>query len=154
FLWNQRTLDSTNRAIVEYQQAIKADPGYAEAYAALGDAYVLLAGYGEHPAGALDKAQAAADRALQLDAGSAEAHTVLGAVKTDRDWDWAGAEAEYRRATELNPSYPTAHHWYSLHLSRLGRTQQSEEEIQRARTLDPFSEIIGTDAAQTDYWAR
>lgn len=154
FLWNQRTLDSTTKAIVEYRQAIKADPGYAEAYAALGDAYVLLAGYGDHPAAALQNAEEAADRALQLGGGLAEAHTVLGAVKTDRDWDWAGAETEYRRATELNPSYPTAHHWYSLHLSRLGRAQQAEQEIQRARTLDPLSAIIRTDAAQTAYWAR
>ncbi|MGC2398711.1 MAG: winged helix-turn-helix domain-containing protein [Acidobacteriaceae bacterium] len=154
YLWNQRNLNGTTRAIGEYQQAIKADPGYAEAYAALGDAYVLLAGYGDHPVAALDNAQEAADRALQLDDGLAEAHTVLGAVKTDRDWDWAGAEDEYRRATALNPSYPTAHHWYSLHLSRLGRARQAEEEIQRARTLDPLSAIIGTDAAQTAYWAR
>jgi tetratricopeptide (TPR) repeat protein len=84
----------------------------------------------------------------------AEAHTVLGAVKTDRDWDWAGAEVEYRRALELNPSYPTARHWYSLHLSRLGRTEEAEVEIQRARALDPLSTIIKTDAAQTAYWAR
>jgi len=154
YLWNQRTLDSSTRAIDEYQQAIKADPTYAEAYAALGDAYVLLAGYGDHPASALQKAQEAADRALQLGGGLAEAHTVLGAVKTDRDWDWTGAEAEYRRALALNPSYPTAHHWYSLHLSRLGRMQEAEEEIQRARNLDPLSTIIGADAAQTAYWAR
>jgi TolB-like protein/DNA-binding winged helix-turn-helix (wHTH) protein/tetratricopeptide (TPR) repeat protein len=155
FLWNKRTLDSTTKSIADYQEAIKADPGYAEAYAAMGDAYVLLSSYaGARPVGALDKAQQAAERALQLGGGLAEAHTVLGAVKTDRDWDWAGAEAEYRRALELNPSYPTARHWYSLHLSRLGRTQQAEVEIQRARSLDPLSASISTDAAETAYWAR
>jgi TolB-like protein/DNA-binding winged helix-turn-helix (wHTH) protein/Tfp pilus assembly protein PilF len=155
FLWNKRTLDSTTQSIADYQEAIKADPGYAEAYAAMGDAYVLLSSYaGARPAGALDKAQEAAERALQLGGGLAEAHTVLGAVKTDRDWDWAGAEAEYRRALELNPSYPTARHWYSLHLSRMGRTQEAEEEILRARSLDPLSTIISTDAAETAYWAR
>ena len=155
FLWNKRTLDSTTKSIADYQEAIKADPGYAEAYAAMGDAYVLLGSYGgARPLGALDKAQEAAERALQLGGGLAEAHTVLGAVKTDRDWDWAGAEAEYRRALELNPSYPTARHWYSLHLSRLGRTQEAEVEIQRARSLDPLSTIISTDAAETAYWAR
>jgi TolB-like protein/DNA-binding winged helix-turn-helix (wHTH) protein/Tfp pilus assembly protein PilF len=155
FLWNKRTLETLNKSIEYYQEAIKADPEYAEAYAALGDAYVLLSSYGDvGPSGALAKAQEAAERALQLGGGLAEAHTVLGAVKTDRDWDWPGAEAEYRHALELNPSYPTARHWYSLHLSRLGRTRQAEVEIQRARALDPFSTIISTDAAETAYWAR
>jgi TolB-like protein/DNA-binding winged helix-turn-helix (wHTH) protein/Flp pilus assembly protein TadD len=155
YLWNKRTLDDVNRSITYYQQAIEADPQYAEAYAALGDAYVLLSSYGDDgPANSLEKAQAAAQRALQLGGGMAEAHTVLGAVKTDRDWDWAGAEVEYRRALELNPSYPTARHWYSLHLSRLGRMPEAEAEIQRAHALDPFSMIIKTDAAETSYFAR
>ena len=155
FLWNKRTLESLTKSIAYYQEAIKADPAYAEAYAALGDAYVLLSSYGgSGPSRPLEKAQEAAEHALQLRGGLAEAHTVLGAVKTDRDWDWPGAEAEYRRALELNPSYPTARHWYSLHLSRLGRTQEAEVEIQRARALDPLSTIISSDAAETSYWAR
>jgi TolB-like protein/DNA-binding winged helix-turn-helix (wHTH) protein/Tfp pilus assembly protein PilF len=155
FLWNKRTLDSLTKSITLYQDAIKADPKFAEAYAALGDAYVLLSSYGgAGPAGSLQKAQEAAERALQLGGGLAEAHTVLGAVRTDRDWDWLGAETEYRQALQLNPSYPTARHWYSLHLSRLGRTEEAEVEIQRAHALDPLSTIISTDAAETAYWAR
>jgi TolB-like protein/DNA-binding winged helix-turn-helix (wHTH) protein/Tfp pilus assembly protein PilF len=155
FLWNNRTLDSLTKSITLYQDAIKADPKFAEAYAALGDAYVLLSSYGgAAPAGSLQKAQEAAERALQLGGGLAEAHTVLGAVRTDRDWDWLGAETEYRQALQLNPSYPTARHWYSLHLSRLGRTEEAEVEIQRAHALDPLSTIISTDAAETAYWAR
>jgi TolB-like protein/DNA-binding winged helix-turn-helix (wHTH) protein/Tfp pilus assembly protein PilF len=155
FLWNERTLDSLTRSVAYYQDAIKADPGYAEAYAAMGDAYVLLSSYGGiGPSSSLAKAQEAAEQALRLGGGLAEAHTVLGAVKTDRDWDWPAAEVEYRRALALNPSYPTARHWYSLHLSRLGRTQEAEVEIERARALDPLSAIIRTDAAETAYWAR
>jgi TolB-like protein/DNA-binding winged helix-turn-helix (wHTH) protein/Tfp pilus assembly protein PilF len=155
FLWNKRTRDSLTRSIAYYQDAINADPKFAEAYAALGDAYVLLSSYGgDGPASSLQKAQEAAERALQLGGGLAEAHTVLGAVRTDRDWDWLGAEAEYRQALQLNPSYPTARHWYSLHLSRLGRTEEAEVQIQRAHALDPLSTIISTDAAETAYWAR
>jgi TolB-like protein/DNA-binding winged helix-turn-helix (wHTH) protein/Tfp pilus assembly protein PilF len=155
FLWNKRTLDSLTKSIAHYQDAIQADPKFAEAYAALGDAYVLLSSYGgSGPASSLEKAQDAAERALQLGGGLAEAHTVLGAVRTDRDWDWLGAETEYRQALQLNPSYPTARHWYSLHLSRLGRTEEAEVEIQRAHALDPLSTIISTDAAETAYWAR
>jgi TolB-like protein/DNA-binding winged helix-turn-helix (wHTH) protein/Flp pilus assembly protein TadD len=155
FEWNKRTLDSIQKAVNYFQQAIDADPEYAEAYAALGDAYVLLSEHGGlDPAISFARAQDAAEHALRLGGGLAEAHTVVGAVKTDRDWDWAGAEAEYRRAVALNPSYPTAHHWLSLHLSRLGRMQEAEEEIQKARALDPLSPMIATDAAQTAYWAR
>jgi TolB-like protein/DNA-binding winged helix-turn-helix (wHTH) protein/Tfp pilus assembly protein PilF len=155
FQWNKRTLDSLNKSIDYYLDAIKKDPEYAEGYAALGDAYVLLSSYGGvGPSVSLEKAEQAAERALQLGGGLAEAHTVLGAVKTDRDWDWKEAETEYRRALELNPSYPTARHWYSLHLSRLGRLEEAEVEIQRARALDPLSTIISTDAAETAYWAR
>ncbi len=158
FLWNKRTPASLEKSVVYYQNAIDADPGYAEAYAALGIAYVVLTGYGSDPSNSLAKAQLAAEAALRLGGGeaeaAAEAHTVLGAVKTERDRDWPGAEVEYRRALELDPSYPTAHHWYSLHLSRLGRAKEAEIEIQRARALDPLSPMIGTDAAETAYWAR
>jgi TolB-like protein len=155
FEWNKRTLDSMQKAVDYYQQAISADPEYAEAYAALGDACVLLSSYGGlPPATAFARAQDAAEHALRLGGGLAEAHTVLGAVKTDRDWDWTGAEAEYRRAVAINPSYPMAHHWLSLHFSRLGRMKEAEDEIQKARALDPLSPIVATDAAQTAYWAR
>jgi TolB-like protein/DNA-binding winged helix-turn-helix (wHTH) protein/Flp pilus assembly protein TadD len=155
FLWNKRTPDTVAKSIAYYQDAIRADPAYAEAYAALGDAYVLLNDYGASgSAGSLDKAQQAAERALALGGGLAEAHTVLGAIKTERDRDWAGAGDEYRRAIALNPSYPTARHWYSLHLARLGKLDDAELEIQRARALDPLSIVIATDAAETAYWAH
>jgi TolB-like protein/DNA-binding winged helix-turn-helix (wHTH) protein/Tfp pilus assembly protein PilF len=158
FLWNKRTPASLEKSVVYYQNAINADPNYAEAYAALGNAYVVLTGYGSDPSNSLARAQLAAEAALRLGGGEpeaeAEAHTVLGAVKTERDRDWPAAEVEYRRALQLDPSYPIAHHWYSLHLSRLGRTKEAEIEIQRARALDPLSPMIGTDAAKTAYWAR
>jgi TolB-like protein/DNA-binding winged helix-turn-helix (wHTH) protein/Flp pilus assembly protein TadD len=155
FLWNKRTPDSVTRSIAHYEDAIRADPGYAEAYAALGDAYVLLSDYGgSGSSGSLEKAQQAAERALVLGGGLAEAHTVLGAIKTERDWDWAGAGEEYQHAIALNPSYPTARHWYSLHLARLGKLDDAELEIERARALDPLSIVIATDVAETAYWAR
>ena len=158
FFWNTRTPASLERSVVYYQNAINADPSYAEAYAALGISYVVLSDYRSDPSNSLAKAQLAAESALRLGGGQAEAeaeaHTVLGAVKTERNRDWPGAELEYKRALELDPSYPTAHHWYSLHLSRLGRTREAEIEIQRARALDPLSPMIRTDAAETAYWAR
>ncbi len=155
FLWNNRTPESVRQSIDYYKQALAADPTYAEAYAALGDAYILMSSYSANgPAIELQKAQQAADHALLLGGGLAEAHTVLAAVRIARDWDWAAGEAEYKQALALNPSYPTARHWYSLHLARLGRMQAAEAEIQRARALDPLSVVIATNAAETAYWAR
>ena len=107
FLWNKRTPASLEKSVVYYQNAINADPNYAEAYAALGIAYVVLTGYGSDPSSSLAKAQLAAEAALRLGGGEAEAeaeaHTVLGAVKTERDRDWPGAEVEYRRALAVGP---------------------------------------------------
>jgi TolB-like protein/DNA-binding winged helix-turn-helix (wHTH) protein/Tfp pilus assembly protein PilF len=155
YFWNQRTLPAITTSVKYYTDAIRADPDYAEAYAALAEAYVLL-GSSDDPE-TYDyfwKAQYAAERALDLDSSLGAAHTALGAIKVERDWDWGGAEEEYRRALQLSPADPTAHHWHSLHLSRMGRFNEAEAEIQRALALDPLSLIINTDAAETANWAR
>ena len=155
YFWNRRTLADLNRSIAYYGQALKLNPDYAKAYAALGDAYVVLSSYGgPGPTESLLRAKDAAGKALQLDETLAEAHTVLAAVKVDYDWDWQGGESEFRRALELNPGYPNAHHWYALHLSRMGRFPEAELEMRRALELDPLSLIINTDAAEVFYYAR
>jgi TolB-like protein/DNA-binding winged helix-turn-helix (wHTH) protein/Flp pilus assembly protein TadD len=155
YLWNERTLSGLTKSIGYYTDAIRADRNYAEAYAALSESYVTLGSYGgPDPVDALWKAQFAAERALQLDSNLSAAHTALAGVKTDRDWDWKGAEKEYRRAIAMNPSDSTAHHWYGLHLARLGRGQQALSELERALSLDPLSLIIATDVAETYYLLR
>jgi TolB-like protein/DNA-binding winged helix-turn-helix (wHTH) protein/Flp pilus assembly protein TadD len=155
YFWNERTQASVANSVRYYTDAIREDPNYAAAYGSLAQAYVLLAGYEDRNASDdLWKAQYAAERALELDGDLSEAHTALAAVRAERDWDWAGAEEEYQRALRLNPQDATAHHWYSLHLSRTKRPKEAEAEIQRAIALDPLSLIINTDAAETAYWAR
>ncbi len=155
YLWNERTLSGVTRSIGYYTDAIRADRNYAEAYAALSESYITLGTYGgPNPADALWKAEFAAERALQLDSNLSAAHTALAGVKTDRDWDWKGAEQEYRRAIAMNPSDSTAHHWYGLHLARLGRGEQGLFELERALSLDPLSLIIATDVAETYYLLR
>jgi TolB-like protein/Tfp pilus assembly protein PilF len=155
YLWNERTLSGVTKSIEYYTDAIRADRNYAEAYAALSESYVTLGAYGgSNPADALWKAQFAAERALQLDSNLSAAHTALAGVKTDRDWDWKGAEEEYRRAIAMNPSDSTAHHWYGLHLARMGRGRQGLSELERALSLDPLSLIIATDMAETYYLLR
>ena len=95
------------------------------------------------PEETIPKAEAAANRALELDATLAEAHAVLGLIKSEFEWDWAGAEREFKRAIELDPSDPTAHHWYTLQLLQLGRLDEALAEIKRAQELDPLSLVIG-----------
>jgi TolB-like protein/DNA-binding winged helix-turn-helix (wHTH) protein/Flp pilus assembly protein TadD len=154
YFWNKRTPSAITDSVKYYTEAIREDSGYADAYAALAEAYVLLAVYGNSdPSDNLLKGQFAAERALDLDSSLGEAHVALGAIKVERDWDWEGADREYRLGLKLSPADPTAHHWYSLHLTRMGNPEQAEVEIQRAIALDPLSFMIRTDAAETAYWA-
>ncbi len=155
YFWNKRTFDSLERSLHYYRQAIEMDPEYAEAYAAMGGAYVLFGTYGAvDPSTSLLQARNAAEKALELDDSLGDAHTVLAAVKVDHDWDWQGAEEEFRQAIRLSPNSATAHHWYGLHLSRMRRYREAEVEMQRALALDPLSVIIQTDAAEVLYCAR
>jgi tetratricopeptide (TPR) repeat protein len=142
------------QAIASFQRAISLDPTYDEAYAGLGDAYVLLSSYGgPEPSKNLSLARENARKALSLNPHLGEAHTVLAAVKVDLDWDWEGAVKEYQAALRFSPNDSTTHHWYALHLSRLGRHKEAEAEIEQAIQLDPVSLIINTDAAEIYYRA-
>lgn len=100
------------------------------------------------------RARAAALKALSLDDSLAEAHTSLAFIYWHYDWNWSAAEKEFQRVLQLNPSYPTAHHWYAYYLMSQGRTEKALEEIHRAQESDPFSLIINTDVAETLYYAR
>ena len=96
------------------------------------------------PSEAWPKAKAAAMQALDIDDSLAEAHTSLGLVKEHFEWDWAGAEREFKRAVELNPNSSTAHHWYGDYLSNMGRLEEGMRETKKALELDPLSLITNT----------
>ena len=148
FFWNQRTYESLRTAVRYFERAIERDSSYAEAYAALADAYVVFpAYYVSAPAQGYPKAKAAALRALALDSTLAYAHATLGVVRGLYEWDWRGAERDFRRAITLDPSYATAHQWYAEYLSSLGRHQEALAEAERAATLDPLSRVISVDKA-------
>ncbi|MBI3694296.1 MAG: protein kinase, partial [Acidobacteria bacterium] len=135
--WNRRTPDSLQRSIEYFNQAIAKDRRYVLAYTGLADAYSMLNVYAVMPgreSQALGKA--AAEKAVALDDTLAEAHVSLAFVKERFEWDWLGAEREYRRAMELNPNYPTAHHWYALMLAALGRGRHEPAIEQYRRTLE------------------
>lgn len=149
YYWNKRTADGLEKAINEFQQAIDRDPNYALGYVGLADCYLLLEDYADVPANeALPKARAAVERALQIDETLAEAHTSLASVY-EESWNWKKSEEEYKRAISLNPNYPTARHWYSIHLKVTGRLDDALTEIKRAQELDPLSVIINHNVAVT-----
>src|SRR5262249_31960008 len=114
FFWNKRSPQGFRQAIECFQQAIASDPNYARAYAGLADSYAMAVSYGLAPPGEYTpKARAAAVKALAINDRLAEAHTSLAVIAQFYDWDWKTADAEYRRAIELDPNYATAHHWYA-----------------------------------------
>jgi tetratricopeptide (TPR) repeat protein len=143
------------RAIDHFQQAIDLDSNYALAFAGLADSYNLLASYSTlPPSEAFKVAKEAAIRALEIDPSLAEAHVSLAATRTWYDWDWEGAELEYKRALELNPSYATAYQWYALYLAGMDRVDEGLRMIERAHELDPLSLIINLNVARVLYFAR
>src|SRR5215472_4595011 len=155
YYWNQRSVASLERAIVHLSQATELDPNFALAYSGLADAYCSLGVIGDvAPGEVFPKARVAAEKALGLDASLAEAHTSLAYVKFSYDWDWNAAEAEFRRAIELNPNYAIAHHWYGQFLRLMGREEDSIREGQKAQDLDPRSLIINVEAGLPYHYSR
>jgi TolB-like protein/Tfp pilus assembly protein PilF len=154
YYWNKRSPEWLKRGIDCFRQAIDLDPGYASAYAGLSDSYTLLVvREALSPEEGLAKAKAAAARALSIDEEFAEAHASLGHAKL-HDWEWEGAEKELERSIELNPGYPSAHHWYSEHLTAIGRCDESITELKLAGELDPLSLVISADLGRAFYYAR
>ena len=148
YFWSKRTEEGLTRAVAEFEAATRIYPAYAAAYAGIADSYLLLAYYAYLlPDQAFGRARAAAAKALELDAGLAEAHVSLAGIYDDYDHRWADAEAEYREALRLNANYPTAHQWYANHLMGQGRSAEAQARILRARELDPLSLIIQVNVA-------
>lgn len=155
FFWNKRTGPDLQTAASYFQQAIARDSAYANAYAGLAQAELLMPFYN---AGASEevfpKAKAAATRAIELDGASPEGHAALAMLLT-YDFKFRESEAEFKRAIDLDPNYATAHHWYgNTLLTTLGRFDEAIKEGQRAVELDPFSLIINADLGTTFMLAR
>ncbi len=157
FFWNKRTVDGVKKSIDYFQRAIQADPNYALAYAGLADSYTLAGSYGYSilpPKEAMPKAETAVTKALAIDDSLAEAHASLGYIKLIYDWDWAGAEQEFRRSIALNPLYDTAHHWYSHELAALGRKDEAMAEARRALEISPSDTVMNEHMGWTYLMAR
>jgi len=153
--WNKRTAKAVKKGIEYFQQAIEKDPSYPLAYAGLADSYNILGFYGfAAPRDAFPKAKAAALTALEIDEALSEAHASLAYAKFYYDWDWLGAEREFKRSIELNPAYATSHHFYANYLVAMTRHQEALAEFEKAQELDPLSLIINAAVAWEFYFMR
>jgi tetratricopeptide (TPR) repeat protein len=136
-------------AIEQFKAASEKDPNFALAYVGLADSYLV----GIYNTRGSEKEQIAtgkayAVRALEIDPSLAEPHASLGLAHT-YNWDWAESEKYLKRAIELNPKYPSAHHWYARRLRAEGRTREGFEQIKLAREADELSVVISNNVAES-----
>jgi eukaryotic-like serine/threonine-protein kinase len=154
FYWNKRTAEGLEKSIAYFQRAIAKDPNYALAYAGLADSYHVLPELSAVPVeDAFPKARSAALKALEIDDSLGEAHSALANVKEDYDWDWKGAEEEYKKAIELSPGHVLAHASYSNLLFELDRLPEALSEARVAQQLDPLSAIANDNLSAVLYYA-
>jgi TolB-like protein/class 3 adenylate cyclase/Tfp pilus assembly protein PilF len=150
--WNRRTEESLKKAIGFFEKALKIDANYSRAYVGLADSYAALALLEfMAPREAYPRAKAAVRKALVLHAHLADAHTSLGLIRFQYDWNWNGAEKEFTDAIKINPNYAPAHHFFADYLKAMGRFDQALVEIEKARALDPLSLAINTGVGHVLY---
>jgi TolB-like protein/Tfp pilus assembly protein PilF len=142
YFWSKRSYPDILKGLDYFQRAVAKDPNYAVAYVGIADAYGMLAANDQAPAEeVVPKAREAAQRALRMDPGLAEGHAVLAHIKFFYDWDFPAAEAEYRRALELNSGSADVHHFYGVMLMWTGRLQEAVSQLREAEVLDPLSSV-------------
>jgi len=152
--WNQRTLEGLQLAIDLFGQAIQKDPRYALAYSGQADAYAQIADFNILPAReVLPKLRAAAAKAIELDDRLAEAHASMAWLKF-HEWDWMGADQEFKNAIRLNDSYPMAHVWFGEYLTALGQFEPASREMNRALETSPMLPVVNLALAQRAYYAH
>lgn len=157
YFWNKRGVDSLQKSMAYFKEAIQRDPTYAPPYAGLADAYSLL---GSAQTGAMPPkiafplAKAAAQKAVSLDASLAEPHTSLGYIELVYERDLQASEREFREALKLNPHYATGHQWFGLYWVAIGNTDEALKSVLRAQDEDPLSLPVNISLAEAYYFAR
>ncbi|CAN5521117.1 hypothetical protein BH10ACI1_BH10ACI1_31640 [soil metagenome] len=155
-LADKLTQDDAGKAIEYFEQAVKLDPNYAPAYAGLANVHTAVAfmGGGGNATEQYLKAKTAVEKALAIDDNLAEAHSYLGEIKVNFEWDFAGAEREHKRAVELNPNSAAAHRMYALLLGYLARFDEAIAEIKTAIDLEPALVLNHSIYGEILYYAR
>jgi TolB-like protein/DNA-binding winged helix-turn-helix (wHTH) protein/Tfp pilus assembly protein PilF len=151
---NKGSQEEIEKALGFFKQAIARNPRDARSFAAMATAYLYLADFYLPSTATLPQAREAAVSALALDDALADSHTALGAVRFFYEWDWQGAEREFRRAIELNPGSADAHIWYATFLAQMGRQNEAIDEVKHAEALDPLSLSVHVQAGWVFFLAR
>jgi serine/threonine protein kinase/Tfp pilus assembly protein PilF len=157
YFFDKHSSEGLRKSFQYFEEAIEKDSTYANAYAGLAESYIMLGAPGIEvmpPREIMPKARNAAMQALKLDDLLADAHAALGCVKLTYDWDWTGADKEFKRALELNPSYSMAYLYYSSFFTMMGRHEEAIAMIKRALELDPLSLTINVVLGNQFYHAR
>jgi tetratricopeptide (TPR) repeat protein len=153
--WNRRSGEGFGKAVQYFEEAIAKDPTYAAAYTGLADCLSGLGFWGfVSPDDGCGKAKALAQKALEMEHSSAEAHASLAFATTWYDYDLLAAEREFERSIELNPRYATAHQWLGVSLTMRGRHEEAFRELKQALRLDPLSIIINATLGMLYWCAR
>jgi len=146
--WNKRTAPDLERALNYYHQAIALDQDFALAHLGLAETYLLQGQYSDKRSGdVMALANEEAIRSLEIDNSLGQAHAALGMIR-EREWDWEGAEREFKLAIEKAPEYATSYHWYFIFLAIMGREKEGFAIMKKGAELDPYAPIILTNLAE------
>jgi TolB-like protein/Flp pilus assembly protein TadD len=155
YFFGKRTEDGLRKAIASFESALAIEPRCARSYSGIADSYSMLCWYGAlSPKESGPKATDAATRAIGIEPTLSEPHASLALARFWYEWDWAGAEQEFLRAIELNPSYASAHHWHAGLLNALGRFEEAHAAQLQARELDPHSLMHNMGGADSFFFSR
>jgi TolB-like protein/Flp pilus assembly protein TadD len=155
YFFGRRTEEDLRKAIASFETALSIEPRCARSYSGIADSYSMLCWYGALPPSATGpKAVEAATRAIAIEPTLSEPHASLALARFWYQWDWSGAEAEFCRAIELNPSYAAAHHWYGAYLNAMGRFEEAHTVQRQARDLDPHSLMLNMGFADSFFFSR
>jgi serine/threonine protein kinase/Tfp pilus assembly protein PilF len=155
FFWEKRTEEGFKKAVECFKQAIELDPSYSLAYVGLANTYGTFAGYGFLSLDeAIPRVRTLLEKALSIDDEIADAHTLMAQITYAYDWDWEGAEKEFKLALQLNPNSMYAHMWFSIYLAKMGRMDKALEELTRAYELDPLNIVVNYGMGAGNIWAR
>jgi tetratricopeptide (TPR) repeat protein len=152
YYWNLRTQDAFLKAIEEYKAAIQVDQRFAPAHAGLALVLAMQSGF-KPPREVFPEARKYAEAAVKLDGNLADAHAALGFVRFYYDWDWEGAEDEFKRAIALSPSYASAHSHYAILLLVTNRFAEALNQARLAEQADPVSAAVATGLGRVYYWS-
>jgi TolB-like protein/Tfp pilus assembly protein PilF len=155
YFWNRRHAGGIQKALELFQQVVDRDPLNAPAYVGIADCYSSASHLAQvDPKVGYRKAKEAVAKAIEINDDLAEAHASLGWIKTFHDWDWTGAETEFKRAIELNPRYAIAHYFYGLYLGTVARYDEAVAETSLVLELDPVDLGFNSAHGLALYWRR